>query len=249
LSKRSNLLVIIGLAVFLLGGAVVLITTRSSTSSASSGSVSVLVARQALSSGTTGDQLVAGNLVQARSLKAGEVAPGAITSTAQLSGRTLSNDVPAGQQITQGSLTGFSPAQVGGGTVAGRLDVPAGKQALALQVPFVAGGAQLVNPGTLVNIYVNVAKGGKADLPCTELALPNMQVLAASAATGATPTGATSVAASGPDIVYVLAVDPAQAQALIFYQKNEALYFTVIPKNQAPTSPAGCVGYQDLVRK
>jgi pilus assembly protein CpaB len=253
LSKRSNLLVIVGLAVFLLGGAVVLITTHSSNSSASSGGVTVVVARQALAAGTSGDQLIAGNLIATKTVKPADVTAGALNSTSQLSGRTLASSVSLGQQVTQGELnTSAAPQAATSTPVGGRaLEVPAGKQALAIQVPFVAGGAQLVTPGTLVNIYANVAKGGSGDLPCTELAFPGLQVLAASTAqgTGTTTGSATVVPAAGPDIVYVLAVDPGQAESLIFLQKNESLYFTVVPKNQAAAASTGCFGYKEFVRK
>ena len=253
MSKRSNLLVIVGLAVFLLGGAVVLITTRSSNSSASAGEVTVVVAKQSLAAGTSGDQLVAGNLIQTKNVKPADVSAGALNSTSQLSGRTLASGVAAGQQITLGALNTTAAPQAAASSPVGprALEVPVGKQALAIQVPFVAGGAQLVSPGTLVNIYANVAKGGPADLPCTELAFPSVQVLAASTAqgTGAITGGATVVPAAGPDIVYVLAVDPGQAESLIFLQKNESLYFTVVPKNQAATASTGCFGYKDFVRK
>ena len=79
MSKRSNLLVIVGLAVFLLGAAVVLITTRSSKSSASSGGVTVVVAKQSLTAGTSGDQLVAGNLVETKQVNASQVVASALT--------------------------------------------------------------------------------------------------------------------------------------------------------------------------
>lgn len=257
MSKRSNLLVIVGLAVFLLGAAVVLITTRSTKSSASTSGLTVVIARQSLSAGTSGDQLVAGNLVETRQVKGSQAAPGALSSLGQLSGRTLQNDVPAGQQVTQSELSGSAstgaaaaPPSPTSPVGAQALQVPSGKQALAVQVPFVAGGAQVVNPGTLVNIYAAVSKATPDGLPCVELALPSVQVLAASTAQASpAPGSATSVPGAGPDIVYVLAVDPGQAQALIFFQKNESMYFTVVPKNQAPASSTGCIGYKDYVHK
>jgi Flp pilus assembly protein CpaB len=260
LSKRSNLLVIVGLAVFLLGAAVVLITTHSSSSSASGGTVSVLVARQSLAAGTAGDQLVAGNLVETKNVKPSDVSAGALGSMSQLSGRTLGAAVAAGQQITQNALTasaGAAPSAAPAPSApvgSGNLQVPAGKQALAVQIPFVPGGAQLVTPGTYVNVYANVAKGGANGvvLPCTELAMPNIEVLGASTAqqTGsATASNGAVVPAAGPDIVYVLAVDQSQAQQLIFFQKNEALYLTVVPKGQPSASTTGCTSYPEYVRK
>ena len=253
MSKRSNLLVIVGLAVFLLGGAVVLITTHSSSSSASASGVTVVVARQNLAAGTSGDQLVAGNLIETKNVKPADVVAGALNSTSQLSGRTLASGVSAGQQMTLGVLNTSAATQAPASSPVGAraLEVPAGKQALAIQVPFVPGGAQVVSPGTLVNIYATVAKGGPADLPCTELAFPSIQVLAASTAQAAASqaAGATVVPAAGPDIVYVLAVDPGQAEALIFFQKNESLYLTVVPKGQPAAAATGCTGYRDFVRK
>ena len=253
MGKRSNLLVVVGLAVFLIGGAVVLITTKSTNSSASTGAVTVVVARRSLAAGTSGDQLVAGGLVETKNVKPAEVAPGALNSTSQLAGRSLASSIAPNEQLTQAAFAApvsSTPATVVSTVGPRALDVPVGKQALAIQVPYVAGGAQLVSPGSLVNIYANVSKGTKVEVPCTELVLPGIQVLGLSSAqsTGTTASP-TAVAAAGPDIVYVLAVDPGQAQTLIFFQKNESLYFTVVPKNQPAASPTGCAGYGEFVHK
>jgi Flp pilus assembly protein CpaB len=109
--------------------------------------------------------------------------------------------------------------------------IPEGKQAVAVQMPFVAGLAGFAKAGDTVNIYGIVdEKGAGTDPapPVSKLLLPSVQVLAV---TGPAPGADTGNA------TYLLALDTAQAEQAIFFAKFQSMWLTLVPKGQ-PKAPA-----------
>lgn len=112
-------------------------------------------------------------------------------------------------------------------------NIPQGKQAVAVQVAYVAGLAGYAKPGDVVNVYATVEKGqppGDAKPPLAKLVLPGVQVLAVS---GPGP------GAGAGNTTYLLALDAAQAEQAIFFARFETLWMTLVPKGQAPATTAG----------
>jgi Flp pilus assembly protein CpaB len=109
--------------------------------------------------------------------------------------------------------------------------IPDGKQAVAIQMPFVAGLAGFAKAGDTVNVYgVIDEKGAGAEPapPASKLILPGVQVLAVTApAPGADAGNAT----------YLLALDAPQAEQAIFFAKFQSMWLTLVPKGQ-PKAPA-----------
>ena len=110
--------------------------------------------------------------------------------------------------------------------------IPEGKQAVAVQLPYVGGLAGYVKAGDTVNVYGNVEKGTGTDpaAPATKLILPGVEVLAV---TGPGPGADTGNA------TYLLALDAAQAEQAIFFAKYESLWLTLVPKGQAKSQTSG----------
>jgi Flp pilus assembly protein CpaB len=131
---------------------------------------------------------------------------------------------------------------VAGGTVvpagtgtpnAASVAVPRGKQAVAVQVPFVAGLAGYAHPGDVVNVYATVEKGQpntEVKPPLAKLVLAGVEVLAV--------TGPGPGSGSG-NTTYLLALDAAQAEQAIFFSRFESLWMTLVPKGQQPATTAG----------
>ena len=117
--------------------------------------------------------------------------------------------------------------------------IPPGKNAVAVSVPFIPGLGGFAKAGDLVNIYANISKGkipGNVTPPESKLVISNvpvLEVLTAAPAAG-TPTAAT----------YLLALDPGQAEQVIFFQTYESLYFALVPNNAPPAVTSGR-GYQN----
>jgi Flp pilus assembly protein CpaB len=112
--------------------------------------------------------------------------------------------------------------------------IPDGKQAVAVQLPYVGGLAGYAKAGDKVNVYGTIDdKGAGADPapPATRLILSGVDVLAV---TGPGPGAETGNA------TYLLALDTAQAEQVIFFAKFQSLWLTLVPKGQAPQPrPAG----------
>jgi hypothetical protein len=109
--------------------------------------------------------------------------------------------------------------------------IPEGKQAVAIQMPFVAGLAGYAKAGDTVNIYGVVDERGagvEPAPPVSKLLLPGVQVLTVTAP----PPGA-----EGGNATYLLALDAAQAEQAIFFAKFQSLWLTLVPKGQ-PKAPA-----------
>ena len=101
---------------------------------------------------------------------------------------------------------------------------PEGKQAVAVQVPYVGGLAGYAKAGDKVNVYGNIDdKGIGSDPapPATRLILSGVDVLAV---TGPGPGAETGNA------TYLLALDTAQAEQVIFFAKFQSMWLTLAPK-------------------
>ena len=112
-----------------------------------------------------------------RRINASDRQPDALSTPSQLSNQIFTLKFSKGEQIRSGGLKvrSISPS----------VQVPAGKEAIAVDVPFVAGGAGYLAPGDLVNVYqvipAPVQTGGTAELPYstprTQLVLTNVKVI------------------------------------------------------------------------
>ncbi len=177
--RRSTQLLLIGVAVFVIGAGVVLVTL----------------------SGSGGKEPAAAT---------------ATTSTTSLAGTVV---VPAaGTATTPSAPSTFT--------------IPDGKQAVAVQVPFVAGLAGYAQAGDVVNVYATVEKGLAAEDPApkAKLVLPGVPVLAVTGPGPGTGDGKTT---------YLLALDAAQAEQAIFFSRFESLWMTLVPKGQPTASTPG----------
>ncbi|MGH9036813.1 MAG: RcpC/CpaB family pilus assembly protein [Acidimicrobiia bacterium] len=174
-SRRSNQLLFLGLAVFVIGAGIVMVTLRSSDG---------------------GDS----------------AAP-----------PTSSTTIQAGTVVVPAATGAVLPTS---------FTIPEGKQAVAVQVPFVAGLAGYARAGDLVNIYATVEKGQvtpDTPPPVAKLVLPAVEVLAVTGPGPGTGTG---------DTTYLLALDATQAEQAIFLARFESVWLTLVTKGQpVPSTP------------
>jgi len=111
--------------------------------------------------------------------------------------------------------------------------IPEGKQAVAVQVPFVSGLAGYAKAGDIVNVYGLVddkALASNPAGPAGKLILSGVLVLAV--------TGPAAGGESGNE-TYLLALDANQAEQAIFFAKFQSLWLSLVPKGQAPQPTIG----------
>lgn len=244
MGKRSNLIVTLGLAVFIVGAAATYLVVRSSDDGSSSasgaGRVSVLVADKPIPAGTTGAAAVSGGFIKGKTVDPSARPASALTDPSQLAGKTVTLGVSEGEILTAEQ---FQTAQ----TRIGTLKIPEGKTALALQLGNVPGVAGFAGAGDRINVYGVIKAGSDPKLPQggTHLILQNTEVLNVNGATLA----ATQGSPAGTGLLYLLAVTPVEAERLIYLSTFESLYFSLVSKDAAPVPGTPGSSITDALRQ
>ncbi len=226
MAKRSNVIVTLGLAVFIVGAMATFLILRDNgedTPAAGSGKVAVLVAAKPIPAGTNGADAANGGLVKSKVVADSVKPANALTDPTQLAGRSASLGVPEGQIITSDQ---FQTTQ----TRIGTLKIPDGKTALALELKNVPGVAGFAGAGDRINIY-GVAKSSaevNGGGPSVKLIMQNTEVLNVNGTTLAAAPGTPG----GTGLVYLLAVTPVEAERLVYLTTFESLYFSLVSKDQ-----------------
>lgn len=260
--RRSNLLVLAGIAFFVVGVVIVALLSRDNgggTSSAA-GTVDVLVAKEDIQAGTNGDDVI--SKVEVKRVNATDRQPDALSTPSQLSNEIFTLTFSKGEQIRSGGLKvrSISPS----------VQVPDGKEAIAIDVPFVGGGAGYLAPGDLVNIYQvipspvkDISTGQAAtqlpySTPRTQLLLTNVKVIDVQqqiAALGGTTTPSQSQTgvvsrpgASADHLTVLLALDARDAEKVIFGSSTQGvnLYLTRVGDKAAPSGPTPGIDFFNI---
>jgi Flp pilus assembly protein CpaB len=242
--RRSNVLVFAGIAFFVVGVIIVALLSRddSGASASPSGTVDVLVAKGDIAAGTNGDD--ATTMVEVRRVSSSDRQADALVTPSQLSNSIFTSKFSKNEQIRAGGLKARS--------LTANVAVPEGKEAVAVSVPFVNGGAGYLSPGDMVNVYQVIAAPVQGEqppfaAPRTQLVLTNVKVLdvqqqvaalntstaAAQAGVAARPSSASS------EMTVLLAVDSIDAEKVIFGIETDgvSLYLTRVADKAAPAGP------------
>jgi pilus assembly protein CpaB len=242
MGKRSNLIVTLGLAVFIVGAAATYLVVRNSDSGSApaAGKVSVLVADKPIPAGTTGASAVNGGLVKAKGINEAAKPANALTDVSQLAGKTVTLGVSEGEILTTDQ---FQSAQ----TRIGTLKIPDGKTALAVSMGNVPGVAGFAGAGDHVNIYGLVKPGDDPKFPqgASHLILQNIEILNVNGTTLAAAQGQPG----GSGLVYLLAVDANQAERLTYMTSFEQLYFSLVAKDAPVVGGTGGASIADALKQ
>jgi len=236
--RRSNLLVLLGIAFFLVGGLIVYLLTDDEGGDGSDaiGPVTVVVGTEDIAAGSLADDLIESGRVQTVEIPADQLTPGAVQSVNQLAGATFIQGFAADQQITTSGLQLQSRT----------FEVPEGFEAVAVQMDFVDGGAGYVSQGDRINLYgIYATSVGDAPVPRAELLLTNIEVLdvdltiPARRGTAAATDPATSSTprASAQTVTYLLAMRADDAEKAVYTTEFAKLYATLTADEAPPAGP------------
>lgn len=246
--RRSNLLVLLGLASFVLGLiAVYLITGDDDDGGGGGGTnrVSVLVATEDIPAGSLGDEVIGSGAVEVVQIDADEAQVDALTSASQLSGSRLTQLFPQGEQIRLAGVVSL------GGP---RAQIPEGFEAVALDIDFVAGGANTIAPNDRVNVYLEQSDLASVDIDeegsltagvsgRVQLLLTNVLVLDVPPTpanfTISQPAEPGAGSTSGGSIVVIVAVNTVDAEKVIFGStaENSELYLSRVRLDDGGNPP------------
>ena len=250
------MLVVAGIAFFVVGVIVVALLGRDNKSSAATGSgtVDVLVAKEDVPAGTNGDDVT--SKVEVTRVSASDRQPDALSTPSQLSNAVTTLKFSKGEQIRQGGLRQRSSVS--------QVPVPAGKEEVAVSIPNqAAGGACYIAPGDMVNLY-EVWPSGSLTSPATngphsQLLLTKVQVLDIScqaAPLGTQPSSAAAASSSSVvtrsgstgSVTALLAVDSIDAEKVIFGSTAEDafLYMTRVDSSAPPSGDTSGRGADNI---
>ncbi|HEX2180409.1 MAG TPA: Flp pilus assembly protein CpaB, partial [Actinomycetota bacterium] len=220
MNKRSNGVVVGGIIVALLG--MVLVFTYAGRVRAGAGvsgaAGTAYVATNDIPAGTRWEDMV--GALKKRDVPADVRPATAVTTTNQLEGKSSIQSIAKGTIVT---TTQFNTSSSGG------LDIPAGQNAVTVNLGVPQAVARYIQPGAETNVYVTY-KGlptapNAADGTVTKLLLSNVKVLANQPLL--TQSEETADAASAPttgEILLTMALTPDQAEKLIFAKENGSLW-------------------------
>lgn len=245
--RQSNLLVLLGIAFFIVGGVIVYLVTKDDDGGGPSnepGVATVVVGTEDIPAGALADQLIEEGRLRTAEVSEAQVQAGAVRSVNQLAGATFIQGFAKDQQITTGGV------QLKTRT----FDVPAGFEGIAVQIDFVPGGAGYVSPGDRINLYgVYEGPTGELAVPRTELLLTNVEVLDVDLTipprrgntTNTTVDG--SARASGSTVTYLLAMRADDAEKAIYTTEFARFYATLTAADAPPAGPTAGRSGDDIL--
>jgi Flp pilus assembly protein CpaB len=232
--SRSNLLVLLGIAFFVVGGVIVYMLTSDDDDGGSGedAKVTAVVATADISAGALADDLVEEGKLRVVEVDANRLVPGAIGSLAQLEGATFTQGFEPDQQITSVGLQLKNTRA---------FEIPEGFEAVAVQLDFVPGVAAYVSAGDRINLYGTVGAagtGGRSELVLTnvevldvDLTIPPRRGQATDSGTSSTPRG------SSDAVTYLLALRADDVEKVVYLTEFWDLYATLTGDEAPPAGP------------
>lgn len=200
--------------------------------------VDAYVASELIPAGTSANAAVAGNLIELRSVPSVAVPEGAVGDLAQLEGTVAVVDILPGEVLVADRF--------GTDVIAprGLREIPQDKEAISIEVGVVQGVAGFISAGDQVSVIAELSIPDELEEPeepaegepiapveqtesiITQYLLQDVEVLAVGR----------RVILEGEDqvqqteqVLMTLALDPADAERLVFAWNNGSLHFTLLP--------------------
>jgi Flp pilus assembly protein CpaB len=225
MTSRTKTALVAGVALLVAGGGgAAYLGTREPAGDPSAGKVAMYYAAAPVATGTS--VALADGSIRSKAVLPEERPADAVTDPTQLSGRVAGSTIAAGTTIT----TSMFPAPQ---TRIGTVVIPPGKRALALEIAPLAGVAGFVGAGDHIDVY-GIVKGA-ATPASVRLVLQGVEVLNVNGAGLPTVQGQPG----SPNLIYLLAVTPVDAERLIYLNEFEKLYFDLVPAGEAPVRTPG----------
>jgi Flp pilus assembly protein CpaB len=237
----------IGVILFIAGSAIAYASVQGASKHAGSGtnvvapvSTSAVVAKANIPAGTTGQSMISNGLVAIELIPTKSYAPTDLGTLSGLTNQVLTAPVTKGHAISSTQLTASSSS----------ISLPSGMDAVTVSLSGTAALAGYLQPGSRVDVYANITKVSTSSaatstlpLPCTELAMANIQVLDVE---NTVPSFAGHRSATGRTIpaneTLLLAVNPAQARNVEFLSQNETLSVVQTQNDANPPPLQQCIG-------
>lgn len=258
--QRSNLIILFGIAFFIVGGAIAYLVLNDDDSGGGGGGgsnavakVSVLVATQDIEANTLGSDVLEAGILTLEEVDSGSQPVGAITNSDDLTNRIFRVPVEEGDVIVSAQVALRSLSNV---------QIPEGFDGVAVTIGYTNGGAGYIAPGDTVNVYGVYGVDGTRSAglvspdaaagptPRTELALTNVLVLDVSAQQGSSiqsadpddPNATVGRQSLGTPLTYLLALTPTDAERIVQLTSFADLYLSLTADDAPNTGDTPGVG-------
>ena len=218
--------------------------------------VSVLVAKDAITKGTSGTD--AANSIGTKKVPKDALPESPVTAVSDIAKDVAAADIAPGQFIVASSFVSKASANAAAGPVAASL--PSGKQAIAIQLDVTRSVGGFIQSGDRVNVIVvakpkqNEAQAADPNSPTNVafMMLQNVKVISVGATFSTTPTATTAVPATGSTAAgnaagtatsvvgpITLEVTSDQAEKLALAATTQQIYLSLVPPGytEAPVPP------------
>ena len=250
MKRQTLILVMIGVILFIAGSGIAYASVKGASKSAGTGatvapvSTSAVVAKKDIPAGTTGQEMVSSGLVALELIPTKSYTATDLASVSGLNDEVLTAAVTKGHAISSTELTASTSS----------ISLPTGMNAATVTLSGTNGLAGYLQPGSRVDVYANikslssganatVASGSTLPVPCTELAMADIQVLDVQSTV---PSYTSKPSATGRTIpaneTLLLAVTPSNARALEFLSQNESVSVVQTQKDASPPPVGQCIG-------
>jgi Flp pilus assembly protein CpaB len=244
--RQTLILVVIGVILFVAGSAIAFASVKGASKQTGSSvnvapaTTSVVVAKANIPAGTTGQSMVSNNLVAIEPIPTKTYTTDDLASLQGLSSEVLTQPVKKGEALGATELNASASA----------ISVPSGMDAVTVTLTGTNALAGYLQPGARIDMYANITKvstnsnvTSTLPLPCTELAMANIQVLDVQSTV---PSFAGHKSVAGRTIpaseTLLLAMSPSQARNAQFLGQNETLSVVQTQQDANPPPLQQCIG-------
>ncbi len=245
MKRQTLILVVIGVILFVAGSAIAYASVQGASkhptgTQVAPVSTSAVVAKANIPAGTTGQSMISSGVVAIELIPTKSYSPLDLSSLTGLTDEVLTQPVTKGHAIDATELKASTS----------HISVPTGLDAVTVTISGANSLAGYLQPGAHVDVYANVTKASVGSgvsstlpVPCTELAMSDIDVLdvqstVPSYASHQTSTGRTIPATE----TLLLAVTPSNARNIEFLSQNESISVVQTQQDANPPPLQQCIG-------
>jgi Flp pilus assembly protein CpaB len=246
--RQTLILVMIGVILFVAGSAIAYASVEGASKRQSGANVqaavsmSAVVAKSNIPAGTTGQEMVSSGMVAIELIPTKSYSPTDLGSLSGLNDEVLSQSVAKGHAVSSTELTASTSS----------ISLPTGMNAVTVTLTGTEALAGYLQPGSRVDVYANIkslsaapnaASTSTLPVPCTELAMADIQVLDVESTVPSYSSHPTSAGRTIPATeTLLLAVSPTNARSLEFLSQNESISVVQTQRDASPPPVGQCIG-------
>ena len=199
--------------------------------------VTAYVAKEAIPAGTLASDVINKGLIETKTVDQSIVPVGAISSLNDITGKQAAVDIAQGEVILSTRFVNPGTTQPGSGPL---LNIPAGLQAISVEVSTIPGVANFIQPGDHVNLILQLAVPTGT---IVKFLLQNVSVLNVGTRVIVPPAngqpGGSSVQQTTGKVDLTLAVNAKDAEKVALAALQGTMYFTLVRSDYKPVGTPG----------